>query len=56
MTPEGRKTIRLPGSKWKPKHNGKNVPGWWEDIAPPCKRRARQESRTEIKREVNELP
>ena len=52
MQPLGRKNIQLPGAKHHPKENGKNIPGWWEDIAQDSKTSARMEAKREIRKEL----
>ena len=48
MKPLGRKKIQMPDAKHKPKENGKNVTGWWENIVNLCKKRDRREARQDI--------
>ena len=52
MKPMGIKKIQMPDAKHKPKENGKHIPGWWENIVTPCKKRGRREAKEEIAREL----
>lgn len=54
MEPLGRKKIQLANAKHKPKENGKNIPGWWEDIAQDSKTSARMKAKREINKELED--
>ena len=49
MKPMGRRKNRMQSAKHKPKENGKNLKGWWENVVSPCKKRDRREAKEEIK-------
>ncbi|MBD78238.1 MAG: hypothetical protein CL840_04730 [Crocinitomicaceae bacterium] len=53
MQPMGRKKIVLPGGKHRVKDHGKNIAGWWEDIAQPNKTSARMKAKTEIRQRLS---
>ena len=52
MQPLGRIKVNIPGCKWHPKVNGKNVEGWWEHISMTSKKTARAKAKKEIEREL----
>lgn len=52
MQPMGRKKIVLPGGKHRVKVQGKNIAGWWEDIAQPNKTSARMQAKSEIREQL----
>jgi hypothetical protein len=52
MQPMGRKSIQLPDAKHKPKDNGKNLIGWWEDMGSENKKAERQQSKKDIEKEI----
>jgi len=50
MQPLGRRKIKFPGKRshqW-----GKKFVDWWEDVAPPSKKRARQAAKKDIRKEL----
>lgn len=53
MQPLGRKPIQLPNAKHKPKCNGKNITGWWEDIGSENKKGDRMEVKRNISKEIS---
>jgi hypothetical protein len=55
MKPLGRKTVQFPNAKHHPKENGRNVPGWWEDVACPSKKRERRNIKQEIQNEIQRV-
>lgn len=52
MKPLGRKFCKLPKSKHKVKHLGKNIAGWWEDICTPNKTKDKTQAKKAIKNEI----
>lgn len=54
MKPLGRKHFKQPSPcKHHPKEDGKNVPGWWEDVISPCNKRSRKDAKRDILKEIN---
>tara|TARA_R110000851_G_scaffold187318_1_gene337175 strand:+ start:63242 stop:63778 length:537 start_codon:yes stop_codon:yes gene_type:complete len=52
MQPLGRKSVQIPNAKHKPKSNGKNIDGWWVDIASENKAGEKQQVKKEIQCEI----
>ena len=48
MSPLGRKKIQIPAAKHHPKVRGKNVTGWWENIALDSNTSARMQIKLEL--------